>query len=256
MVTEALPSDSFKFKTIYCYRNHISETEETLDPSKHDIYRIIYPESLPVATALERARSKLGTHHMSALGHMWFVRWVKTGSDDGIEVDFLLNNAMPASKSYICTFAQLNPGDYLVEQEDKATPWHHYLVTKVTSHTSCSALESWNWTVKERNLIFNESNTYYCLNYNDGACISPRQVIADAQKLVGVHTITPAQYKYKRKKLVNYLKTHNDAEVNVDSLQNDCVLLHRQRIESALDLRPGDHRTPFYTECISPHDGH
>ena len=88
---------------------------------------------------------------------MWFVRWAKTSSEDGIEVDFLLNNAMPASKSRICTFAQLNPGDYLVEEEDKATPWHHYLVTEVTSHSTCSAIESWNWKVKDRNLTFNES---------------------------------------------------------------------------------------------------
>ena len=38
MVTEVYPFDSFKFKTIYCYCTHISETEETLDPSKNDIY--------------------------------------------------------------------------------------------------------------------------------------------------------------------------------------------------------------------------
>ena len=241
MITEVYSSDPFKFKTIYCYRNCISETEETLDPSKNDIYRIIYPESLPVETAIERARSKLGTFHFSPLGRMWFVRWAKTGSEDGIEVDFLINNAMPASKSRISTFAQLNPGDYLVEEEDKATLWHHYLVTEVTSPSSCSAIESWNWRVIVRNLTFNKNSSYYRLNYNHSACISPEQVIATAQKLVGKCIITPAQYKYKRQKLVNYLKTHNAAEVNVDSLQNDRVLLRRQRVESALDLQPGDH---------------
>ena len=241
MVTEVHPSDPFKFKTIYCYRSRISETEETLDPSKNDVYRIIYPESLPIATAIKRARSKLGTHHFSPLGRMWFVRWAKTGSEDGIEVDFLLNNAMPASKSRISTFAQLNPGDYLVEEEDKITTWHQYLVTEVTSPSSCSAIESWNWRVIVRNLTFNKNSSYYRLNYNHSACISPEQVIATAQKLVGKRIITPAQYKYKRQKLVNYLKTHNATEVIVDSLQNDRVLLRRQRVESALDLRPGDH---------------
>ena len=86
MVTEVHPSDYFKFKTIYCNNNHISETEEALDPSKNDIYRIIYPESLPIATAIERARSKLGTYDFSPHARMCFVRWAKTGSEDGIEV--------------------------------------------------------------------------------------------------------------------------------------------------------------------------
>ena len=242
MVTEVHPSDPFKFKTIYCNNNHISETEETLDPSKNDVYRILYPESLPVETAIERARSKLGTFHFSPLGRMWFVRWAKTGSEDGIEVDFLINNAMPASKSRICTFAQLNPGDYLVEEEDKMTPWHHYLVTEVTSHSSCSAIESWNWTVTVRTLAYNEKSTYYRLNYNDGACISPGQVIVNAQGLLGQHIITPAHYKYKRQKLVNYLKTGNGTDVvKIDSLQNDRILLRREKVWSALELQPGDH---------------
>ena len=239
MVTEVHPSQSFKFKTIYCYRNRVSETEETLDPSKNDIYRIIYPESLPVATALERARSKVSTYHFSPLGRMWFVRWAKTGSGDGIEVDFLLNNAMPASKSRICTFAQLNPGDYLVEEEDKMTPWHHYLVTEVTSHSTCLAIESWNWKVIARELTFNEKSKYYRLNYNDGTCISPKQAIANAQDLLGKRA--GIQTQNKRQKLVNYLKTGNDTDVTIDSLQDDRTLLRRERVKSALELWPGDH---------------
>ena len=239
MVTEVHPSDSFKFKTIYCYRNRISETEEILDPNKDDIYRIIYPESLPVATALERARSKVGTYHLSPLKRMWFVRWAKTGSEEGIEVDFLLNNAMPASKSRICTFAQLNPGDYLVEDESKLTKWHHYLVTEVTSHSTCSVIESWYWKVIARELTFNDKSTYYRLNYNDGACISPKQTIANAQDLLGKRAVIQTQYK--RQKLVNYLKTGNDTDVTVDSLQDDRTLLRRERVKSASELRPGDH---------------
>ena len=241
MITETCPSNPSNFKTIYCLRTRIVETMETLDPSKKDIYRIVYPESLPVETSIQRARSKCGTRNYSPLGRMWFIRWAKTGSEDGIEVDFLLNNAMPASKSCICTFAQLNPGDYLVEEEDKTTPWHHYLVTEVTSPLSCSAIESWNWKVTSRNLTLKDKSTYYRLNYNDGACISPEHIIIDAQKLLGKRIITPEQYKYKRQKLVNYLKTRNDTEVTIDAFQNDRILLHRERVESALDLRPGDH---------------
>ena len=237
MVTEVHPSDPFKFKTIYCNNNHISETEETLDPSKNDVYRIVYPESLPVATAIERARSKLGTY-FSPLGRMWFVRWAKTGSEDGIEVDFLLNNAMPASKSRICTFAQLNPGDYLVEEESKLTKWHHYLVTKVTSPSSCSAIETW-WTIKERVITFNEKSTYYRLNYNDGACISTEQVIRNAKKLLEKRIFTETQYE--RQELVNYLKTGNATRIKIDILQDDRTLLRRERVKSASELCPGDH---------------
>ena len=237
-------SDSTKFKTIYCYRGHISETEETLDPSKDDIYRILYPESLPVETAVERARSKLDKYHLSPLGRMWFIRWAKTGSEDGIEVDFLLNNAMPASKSRICTFAQLNQGDYLVEEENKVTPWHHFLVTEVNSHSSCSAIETWNRKIAERKLTFNKSSKYYRLNYNDGACISPDQ--DNARELLGKRIIKPGDYKYKRQKLVNYLKTGNAMKIKIDSLQDDRILLRRERVKSALDLQPGDHiERPF-----------
>ena len=250
MITEKKPpntsSDSVKFKTIYCSHGHISETEETLDPTKDDIYRINYPESLPVETVVERARSKLGKYHLSPLGRMWFIRWAKTGSEDGIEVDFLLNNAMPASKSCICTFAQLNKGDYLVEEENKVTPWHHYLVTEVDSHSSCSAIETWNRKITERKLTFNKSSKYYRLNYNDGACISPDQVIGNAQELLGKYIIKPGDYKYKRQKLVNYLKTGNAMKIKIDNLQDDRILLRRERVKSALDLQPGDHiERPF-----------
>ena len=250
MITDTLQSDPFKFKIIYCNNNYISETEETLDPSKDDMYQIIYPESLPVATALERARSKVGTWDFSPHSRMSFVRWAKTGSEDGIEVDFLLNNAMPTSKSRISNFAQLNPGDYLVEEEDKVTPWHHYLVTEVTSHSNCSAIESWNWIVKDRKLTFNKESTYYRLNYNDGACISSRKAIADACQLLG-------RFKpYKRQNLVNYLKTGNAVDIKIDSLQDDRTLLHRERVNSASELRPGDHierSTPFMCTIYHHH---
>ena len=114
-------------------------------------------------------------------------------------------------------------------------------MTEVTSPFSCSAIESWYWKVTTRELTFNEKSTYYCLNYNDGACIFPEQVIIHAQKLVGKRIFTLEQHKYERQKLVNYLKTRNDTEVKINALQNDRILLHRERVESALDLRPGDH---------------
>ena len=243
MVTEVSHPPN-PFKIIHCTNSRISETEETLDPSKNDIYRIIYPESLCVNEALKRARSKLGTYDFSPHARMWFVRWAKTGSEDGIEVEFLLNNAIPASKSRISTFAQINPGDYLVEEEDKVTPWHHYLVTEVTSPLSCSAIESWNCKVTARKLTFNKESTYYRLNYNDGACISSWKAIADARQLLGEYFFT----QNKRQNLVNSLKTGNAMDIKIDSLQDDCTLLRRERVKSASELRPGDHierSTPF-----------
>lgn len=237
MITKFHTSDPSKFNTIYCYRNRIKETEETLDPTKDDIYRIVYPESLPVATAIERARSKIGKVKLSPLARMWFIRWAKTGSDEGIEVDFLVNNAMPASKSRICAFTQLNPGDYLVEEEDKFTPWHHYLVTEVESPACCSAIGNWNSRVTTSKLTFNKNSTYYRLNYNDGACISPSQAMSKAQELAGKRFFI----QHSRRKFVNYIKTGNDTAIEINGLQDDRILLHRERVESTLQLQPGDH---------------
>jgi len=250
MITKVHKSDPPKFDTIYVsYRNHIKETEEPLVPTKDDIYRIVYPESLPVATAIERARSKIHEVKLSPLARMWFIRWAKTGSDEGIEVEFLFNNAKPATKSRICAFTQLNPGDYLVEKENIftflgnhiVTKMHHYLVTEVHSPIHCSAIGSESWKIAESGLTFNKKNTYYRLNYNDGACNSSEQAIAKARKFDGQEFYFHIESEYKHRGFVNYVKTGNATAIEVDSLQDDRVLLHRERIESTLQLRPGDH---------------
>jgi len=41
---------------------------------------------------------------------MWFVRWAKTGSDEGLEVDLLDDHSLPISKSFV----QMNVGDAIV----------------------------------------------------------------------------------------------------------------------------------------------
>ena len=212
MITESHKSDPSRFKTIYCFSSRIQETEETLDPTEDDIYRIVYPESLPIATAIQRAKSKIGEVRLSPLARMWFIRWAKTSSDEAIEI--LFSNAMPASKSRICAFTQLNPGDYLVEEEHTLKLWHHYLVTEVQSPTHCVAVEN-DLTVTTCNLTFNEKSTYYRLNYDGGACISPGQAIAKAEALVGKVFI------YSRQTFVNYIKARNDTAVHIDDLQDD-----------------------------------
>ena len=241
MITELHGSDPSKFKTIYCYRGRIKETEETLDPTKHDIYRIVYPESLPVPTAIERARSKVGKVKLSPLARMWFIRWAKTGSDEGIEVDILFNNAMPASKSRICAFTQLNEGDYLVVEESTFKPWYHYLVTKVHSPTCCEVIGSQSWRIATSNLTFNKKNTYCRLNYNDGTYITPDQAIDKARKFDKQEFYVYIESEYKRQYFVNYVKTGNATAVDIDGLQDDRILLRRERVESASQLRPGDH---------------
>ena len=237
MITEPHKPGSSQFKIIYCnsYDDRISEKVETLNPTKDDIYRIIYPESFPVETAIGRAKSIVDTKRLPFIARMWFIPWAKTGSDKGIDIDLLLNNAMPASKSRICTFAQLNPGDYLVEE---TRPLHHYLVTEVQSPTCCLAIESWEQRVTKSTLTLRK-NHYYRINYNDGACIPPRQAIAKAQELCGRDIMTGSVYS--RQSLVNYLKAGNATNVEVDSLQDDRILLRREKVTSAKQLRPGDH---------------
>ena len=130
-------------------------------------------------------------------------------------------------------------------------------MTEVTSHSSCTVIETW-LTIKERVITFNEKSTYYHLNYNDGACISTEQVIDNARKLLG--KLIFKQKQYERQQLVNYLKTGNELKIKIDSLQDDRTLLRRQRVESALELQPGDHvhrmSKPLFKHSISPHDGH
>ena len=138
MVTEreVNPVDPTQFRAIYQFRTFVEEKEISLDPSTGKLYRIKYLESLPTDIAIENARSRLGERSLSPMARMKFVRWEKTGSEEGIEVDFLRNEALPVSKSRVWSFGQLNRGDYLVEVANK-TRTHHYLVT-----ITCLAIES------------------------------------------------------------------------------------------------------------------
>ena len=246
MVTECNtdPTDPYKIKAIYCLRTSIWEKEITVDPGKQSIYKIDYPESFPTELAIERARSKLQTsgRKLSPLARQWFVRWAKTGSDEGIEVDFLENNAFPKTKSQIRAFSQLNPGDYLAKcAKGKMKPscWHHCLVSSIHTPTKCAIVESWNGKISESIIYLDPYNVYYRLNYYDGACIHPESAISAAQALV--HSIVIPNTKLSRQNFVNYMKTRDSTTVSLDTLYDDRLLLRRERVKSALDLRPGDH---------------
>ena len=223
------------YSTIYCLRGSVQETVEKLDPKRDDIFRVQYPEEYPTDVVIKSARSLLGSRQLSPLARMWFVRWAKTGSDEGLEVDFLANESYPVSKSQISCFSQLSPGDYLVKEE-KLQVRHHYLVLSVESPSCCSVVESWRGKVEQSVLSLDDS-TFYTINYNDGVCIPPDELIKIAQGALGSRFAS----KYARRKLVNYLKTSNATDVDIGSLQNDVLLLRREKVESALDLKPGDH---------------
>ncbi len=237
------PTDPYNTRAIYCFRGSIQEDMVDVDPEKEEIYRINYPESLPANVAIQRARSKVGTRKFSPLARMWFVRWAKTGSDEGIEVDFLANNAVPGTKSRIVSFAQLNPGDYLVEKEQKLSRWHHYLVTENHSPTTCSVIESWGTPapdeITESRLCLKKTSTYYRLNYASGACISPDHSITTAHSQLDMLFL--AGSSYTRQRFVNFIKTHTAEVISVDDLLDDRLFIPREKIESLRHLRPGDH---------------
>jgi len=63
---------------------------------------------------------------------MWFVRWAKTGSDEGLEVDLLDDHSLPISKSFV----QLNVGNAIV---DNYTPGREKFVLTLLVGKNCAA---------------------------------------------------------------------------------------------------------------------
>ena len=250
MVTERdiNPVDHTEFKIIYQFRTAVEEKEASLDPSKEKLYRIKYPETLPAVTAIEKARSKLGERSFSTTIRMQFVRWAKTGSEEGIEVDFLKNETLPVSKSRIWSFGQLNQGDYLVKPGKSWFPerTHHYLVTEVHSPTTCLALESWSPSgmvgrVIETTVFFEMSHEFYRINYNCGTCFTNEVAIRKAESFKGHSTAENVWSDINRQKFVNFVKTGESEAIDESKLQDDRLLLPRRKVESASELKPGDH---------------
>lgn len=253
------PKDPTKVKVIHCFHTCITEEVMHLNPNDQDIYQIKYQDELRTELTLRRARSLLGQHNLSPLARMWFVRWAKTGSDDGIEVDFLRNVCKPVTKSQIACFTQLNPGDYIVEgnhhkkSSSNHFAYHHYLVISVESPEQCTVIESWFRKIKLKVLELNSkgnkqqadetsSDWFYRINYDAGVCISAEESILKAKKLMEEGSIhwNPIS-KCSRRGFIHYLKTGEPADINIDDLPNDRQLLPREEIRSAMELKPGDH---------------
>ena len=228
------------FKTVYCLRSKVKEQVEILDPIKHNIFKILYSEQLPAEKAIKRARSLVGNHKYELLARLEFVRWAKTGSKEGLEVDFLTNISAPISRERITCFTQLNPGDYLVVEESKATPYHHYLVISIQSATECTVVESWRRSSPTEKSLQLSEQCYYKLEYSAGVCRPLEESIAIAQQF--------CQKKWSiidshsRQKFVNFLKTGDSShKVDVNSLRHIRLELRTERVTDATQLCKGDH---------------
>ena len=242
MVTE-VSAEPNVFKTVYFLRGAVKETVETVDPVKLNVYRVMYAEEFSPDVAIERARSRVGDMKVSMWARLEFVRWAKTGSAEGVEVNFMANCSAPSSKSSIACFGQLTPGDYLIVEEHKLKPFHHCLIINVSSPEHCNVLEVWNRKVCQTSVELNPGKyQYYRLNYSSSVdvCRPAEESISLATEQLNEKSSLFS--KQCRQTFVNYLKTGDVLhKVVVTSLQDDRLLLPRERVENAKKLRRGDH---------------
>ena len=252
LVTEIDPNDSAKVKCIYCLRTKVTECYFTLDVLAKQIYRIEYMESFSPDEAIRRARTRISRTQWNPHARLTFVRWAKTGSDEGIEVGFLLNRTSPLSKSQVQSFAQLNPGDAIVKKEN-GTLSHYYVVQNIRSEYECDAIESYSGvhSVVLRCDPHNKDQTFYRLNYHPGTCFCPEDTVEMALHLsktcdtmVKLVTGGPTSISnvLTRQKFINFVKTGDSTSVDSDKLKNDRLLsLRITKVNSALELEAGDH---------------
>lgn len=201
----------------------------------HSVNLTEIPEK--VKKAIEEAKSFPLTN--LPWGQMEFVTRAKTGSEDGVEVDCLRFTSIPLTKSGISTFAQLNPGDYLVEKRNGYCEiCHHYLVTEVKSPSVCTVTECWNFKIQKSDIELSTASSYYRINYDERGCLHSEQAIERAQELVDKRFLR----RHTRQRFVNYVKTGDSKKVTVDELQDDRTFqIQKQPVRSALELKPGDH---------------
>lgn len=241
MVTKVCP-EPHRYRTVGYLRGSVDEEDQTIDPTQMHVYKVIYTEEFAPEVAIKQAQSRVGEKSVSPWARTEFVRWAKTGSEEGLEVDFMTNTSTPISKSAISCFTQLNQGDYLVIEESKFRPFHHCFVLEVCSPTVCTVMEVWYRSVQQNTVCLNAEHTYYRLNYdiNSTVCKPVKESLHLARELK--RTSFKFCSKDCRQTFVNFLKTGDDwYEVDVNSLQDDRILLPRKKVESAMHLKRGDH---------------
>ena len=247
IVTDCSQASHNIFKAVWCHRIfNFKEEGFSIDLDKATIFRIIYPECYSDKETIARARSLVG--HKNILGkrhRVWFARWVKTGSDGEIEVNFLTKRGLPHSKSRIRTITQLDRGDYLAVSESGSSCWHHCLVTEVHSPVECTVIESWGDTpgyeISEHRLTIPGEGVCYRINYQEDHCMSPDKSITRARNLISSKkSFKPGTYR-TRQKLVNYAVTGIAEAIDIGMLPDDRLQLQRQQLDTTKFLKRGDH---------------
>ena len=96
--------------------------------------------------------------------------------------------------------------------------------------------------VMDKSDKFFHANQFYRINYDPGVCLSPDESLDLAIKLMreGARHLHPTS-ECSRRSFVHYLKTGESSDINVDDLPDDRMLLPREEIRSAMELKPGDH---------------
>ena len=238
------------FSVVQFSKGILVEAEHEFSPQIEDgssqVYRVVYPEEFPGELAVKRIKSLLKKRFLATCASS-LMRWAKTGSEEGLEIDFLINSCAPTSKSQIACFTQLNPGDYLIK-ETRAFD-HHYLVISIESPTECTVIESWKRKVEEKSLTCNnwpDESSYYRVNYDPGRCIPAEHSIEIARNACSNTKFFSRYWKPNsaaecaRESFVHFVKT-GERSVNTEHLSDDRLFLQRELVKSALDLRVGDH---------------
>ena len=171
------------FKLTYFLSGSVKESDEVLDPHKNDIFKVVYPEEYSPSLAVKRAKLLVGKVSLNPMARMWFVRWVKTGSDEGLDIDFLKRHSLPGSKSRIACFTQLDPGDYLVVDKGHFSPHRHFLVTSILSPNECFVIGSWSGKVTESKVCLDEGIPHKIV-YEENSCLSSAQSIQRARNAI------------------------------------------------------------------------
>ena len=239
------------FNVIHFSKGVLVEAEHEFNPRITDgnsqVYRVIYPEEFPGELAVKRIRSMLNKNLLPTCASS-LMRWAKTGSEEGLEIDFLINSCAPTSKSQIACFTQLNPGDYLMN-DAKFKFVHHYLVVSVESPTQCTVIESWQRKVEQKSLTctdWSKESSYYRINYDPGRCIPAEHSIKIARNACSYcndkffSRYWKPNSEYARESFVHFVKT-GERSVNIEHLSNDRLFLQRELVKSALELHVGDH---------------
>lgn len=249
LVTDRIPDViNPVFKVIYLSAGlHLKETEHEFNPhileENTQVYRVVYPEAFPCQLSIKRLRSQFKHQHFPTCAAS-LIRWAKTGSQEGLEANFLTDSSLPTSKSQLACFTQLNPGDYVVKMSQFN---HHYLVISVESPTECKVIESWRRKVEEKVITCNNwpnESTYFRINYDPGQCINAVQSIKMARDMC-TNPNSFSRYwkpnsKCARESFVHFVKT-GERSLNIENLQDDRLFLQREVIKSAFDLCIGDH---------------